>query len=398
MKRVSPQRKSDSIEKKLWDKIKNFVKRSCILKDEKSDVAHHFAYMYPNLWREVEDFHNDMMRWNKERKLHGNSITYSFRSPYEWLNRKHFKTSAGGCLDEEDRKKQVEEIRRHSLTLLHATNIKTELRERYKQIVEPSYVRQHKLAYFTHRKKYPQDIDTRYLIIHELAKYKCDATISFLESLVRCEKNLPLQHYAWECLNSLGVYGVHKGRRPGKKRPSHLKGFKPLTTPQDLLNAIYNSPLEQMKHYDIFLSHSYKDYADLLKLKTYLNSQGLHVYMDWVNDRDELQRDKTCAETAAVITERILACKVILYIHTDNSLTSQWTPWELGFAYAHHIPIIVYQPKPVPQFPEYLQLYLQAERSDDQLVINNGNECMPLMEYISTLKSKNNGTKTIYRR
>ena len=89
-----------------------------------------------------------------------------------------------------------------------------------------------------------------------------------------------------------------------------------------------------MKHYDLFLSHSYKDKDKLIELKDSLNAIGLNVYTDWVNDKDELLRDLTCAETAKVITERLKASKAILYVHTNASFDSKWTPWELGFASA----------------------------------------------------------------
>ena len=237
------------------------------------------------------------------------------------------------------------------------------------QHTQPRYVSQYIKAYYNTRKLNPEDIDTRYLIVHELAKYKCEGTIQFLTKLVRCEKNLPLQHYAWLKLNELGVTGVHKGRRKGKKKLTHTKGFVPIHTPQDLLKAIYNSPLEQMKHYDLFLSHSYKDKDKLIELKDSLNAMGLNVYMDWVNDKDELLRDLTCAETAKVITERIKASKAILYVHTNASLDSKWTPWELGFASALNKPILVYRPEPTENEPEYLQLYIPVVLEEGQLLV-----------------------------
>ena len=89
-----------------------------------------------------------------------------------------------------------------------------------------------------------------------------------------------------------------------------------------------------MKHYDLFLSHSYRDKDKLIELKNTLNALGLNVYMDWVNDKDELIRTLTSKYMAIVITERIKASKAILYVHTNSSMNSKWTPWELGFAYA----------------------------------------------------------------
>ena len=93
--------------------------------------------------------------------------------------------------------------------------------------------------------------------------------------------------------------------------------------------------------------------------------------MDWVNDKDELLRTLTSADTAAVITERIKASKAILYVHTNSSLDSKWTPWELGYAYALGKPILVYRPELTDEEPEYLQLYHSATIEKGEIFVEN---------------------------
>lgn len=107
---------------------------------------------------------------------------------------------------------------------------------------------------------------------------------------------------------------------------------------------------------------------------------GLNVYMDWVNDKDELLRDLTCAETAKVITERLKASKAILYVHTNASLDSKWTPWKLGFASALNKQILVYRPDPTENEPEYLQLYIPVFWEEGQLLV--GIEKIDIIEWI----------------
>ena len=107
---------------------------------------------------------------------------------------------------------------------------------------------------------------------------------------------------------------------------------------------------------------------------------GLNVYMDWVNDKDELLRNLTCADTAKVITERIKASKAILYVHTNSSLDSKWTPWELGFASALNKPILVYRPEPTENEPEYLQLYIPVVLEEGQLLV--GVEKTDIIEWL----------------
>lgn len=370
-KHISANRVAESKELILWKKIKKPFQKAKGLAGN-GDLVKLFKYCYPNLWRDVCEYHEEMRKWNASRIKKELSTVYEYDSPEQFLE-SHSNVKADTSIvngkTQEEIKALIETIRNHSLAKLNKRRAKEAKRERYIQHTQPRYVSQHIKAYYNTRKLNPEDIDTRYLIVHELAKYKCEGTIQFLTMLVRCEKNLPLQHYAWMKLNELGVTGVHKGRRKGKKKLTHTKRFVPIHTPQDLVKAIYNSPLEQMKHYDLFLSHSYKDKDKLIELKDSLNAMGLNVYMDWLNDKDELLRNLTCAETAKVITERLKASKAILYVHTNASLDSRWTPWELGFASALNKPIIVYRPEPTENEPEYIQLYIPVVLEEGQLLV-----------------------------
>lgn len=381
-KHISANQVAESKELVLWKKIKKPFQKAKGLAGNR-DLVELFKYCYPNLWRDVCEYHEEMRKWNASRKKKKLSAVYEYESPEQFLE-SHSNVKADTSIvngkTQEEINALIETRRNHSLVKLNSRKAKDAKRERYIQHTQPRYVSQHINAYYNTRKLHPEDIDTRYLIVHELAKYKCEGTIQFLTNLVRCEKNLPLQHYAWLKLNELGVTGVHKGRRKGKKKFTHTKSFVPIQTPQELLNAIYNSPLEQMKHYDLFLSHSYKDKDKLIELKDSLNAMGLNVYMDWVNDKDELLRNLTCAETAKVITERLKASKAILYVHTNASLDSKWTPWELGFASALNKPILVYRPEPTENEPEYLQLYIPVVLEGGHLLV--GKEKTNISEWL----------------
>lgn len=374
---VSAKRKAISIGKVLWESIKKSVKQIKGLAQDR-DFIGTYKYCYPDLWRDVCEYHREMKRWNRQRVARGLRAVYPFDSPEAFLLSKSRRIAGMKTLphtkndgETSGNDEHIEALRRNSLENLSKRLGKERQRERYKQHVQPSYARQHIQTYYEMRKRCPADIDTRYLIIHELAKYKCDETIRFLRSLVQCEKNVPLQHYAWECLNSMGITGTHKGRRKGKKKMTHTQTYSPIATLQNLLKAIYNSPLEKMKQYDLFLSHSYKDKGKLIELKDTLNRLGLNVYMDWVNDKDELLRTLTSADTATVITERIKVSKAILYVHTNSSLDSKWTPWELGYAYALGKPILVYRPELTTEEPEYLQLYHSTTIEKGEIFIEN---------------------------
>ena len=56
--------------------------------------------------------------------------------------------------------------------------------------------------------------------------------------------------------------------------------------------------------YDVFLSHSYQDADVIHGVKSIIESHGLNVYVDWIDDAG-LDRGKVTSKTAQVLRERI---------------------------------------------------------------------------------------------
>ncbi len=79
----------------------------------------------------------------------------------------------------------------------------------------------------------------------------------------------------------------------------------------------------------LFLSHSHKDRDLVLSIKKFLESRGIAVYVDWL---DEGMPEETSAETAKAIKGKIESNNKFAVIVTENSKSSKWVPWELGFA------------------------------------------------------------------
>lgn len=82
--------------------------------------------------------------------------------------------------------------------------------------------------------------------------------------------------------------------------------------------------------FDVFLSHSIADAEIVLGVKQLLEERGLKVYVDWVEDA-QLDRRAVTKATAAVLRQRMLQSQSLIYLSSDNSSTSKWMPWELGF-------------------------------------------------------------------
>jgi hypothetical protein len=89
------------------------------------------------------------------------------------------------------------------------------------------------------------------------------------------------------------------------------------------------------EHFDIFLSHSYKDTIDdpvelLVGMKRYLESLNYKVYVDWLVD-PKLNRATVTRTTAKTLRTRMDNSDCLFFVTSKNSQESKWMPWELGY-------------------------------------------------------------------
>lgn len=82
--------------------------------------------------------------------------------------------------------------------------------------------------------------------------------------------------------------------------------------------------------FDVFLSHSVLNADVILGLKNVLETQGLRVYVDWIED-PELDRDHVSAATADRIRQRMGSSRSLVYATSRAASRSRWMPWELGY-------------------------------------------------------------------
>lgn len=78
-----------------------------------------------------------------------------------------------------------------------------------------------------------------------------------------------------------------------------------------------------------FLSHSHKDETLAKGVQGFLQSHGWDVYIDWEDMSMPERPDRTTAEN---IQRRIRELNWFLFLATQNSMTSRWCPWEIGYA------------------------------------------------------------------
>ena len=111
-------------------------------------------------------------------------------------------------------------------------------------------------------------------------------------------------------------------------RLATLRESRPLgIAVQNRYNSIDEARADQIQI--VFLSHSHKDSDLALGVQGFLERQGWKVYIDW---QDAAMPEQTNRQTAENIRQRIQACHKFLFLATENSLTSRWCPWEIGYA------------------------------------------------------------------
>jgi len=85
-----------------------------------------------------------------------------------------------------------------------------------------------------------------------------------------------------------------------------------------------------LSNYDIFLSHCSRDRQEVLGVHALLKAQGLKVFVDWIED-PLTNRAKVTSVNAAWLRQVMRASKTFVYLVSDNSESSKWMAWELGY-------------------------------------------------------------------
>lgn len=122
----------------------------------------------------------------------------------------------------------------------------------------------------------------------------------------------------------------------------------------------------EKSHYQIFLSHSFTDADSVVGLKAIIESLGHSVYVDWMAD-PQLDRSKVSPATAEQLRNRMRSCGSLFFVVSDNSPTSKWMPWELGYFDALRkkvaiLPLVVQPGRMDFKGQEYLGLYPYVTR------------------------------------
>lgn len=140
--------------------------------------------------------------------------------------------------------------------------------------------------------------------------------------------------------------------------------------------------------HDIFLSHAFDDKELILGIAWTLEDLGYTVYLDWRDDTS-LDRKNVNPATALKLRERMRKSKCLLFATTENTSTSKWMPWELGFkdGQSNRSAILPVQATSPDDFrgQEYLGIYpyITQQRSQggqERLWVRRSRTCFVVLE------------------
>ena len=143
---------------------------------------------------------------------------------------------------------------------------------------------------------------------------------------------------------------------------SQLRGYRKSTKSYNLsLNESLRNFKNESKFLKtkIFLSHKHDELENLEGAVSFLNSHGVQVYVDWL---DEGMPKVTSGSTAIRIKEKIKENDKFILLATEGAINSKWCNWELGLGdaakYVSNIAILpVKRDYSVFSGSEYLEIY-----------------------------------------
>lgn len=339
-----------------------------------------FKRLYPYMWSDLE---KQYLYWHGKNEYlikHGKKSRYNFRKPYNFIldcsyhvRKNHERT----ILSDGEKAKIEAEILADSLKKVKKKQNKLLSKLHYVQEIEPQYTQAFIDHYFN-----TNDLHERLEIIRELSKYKSDKIIKFFYKVNACTRNFSLKEESMRYIQGLGLPFVLRRKKKGKTTFIDNEIVKNESSPEELRKRLYVDKLERLKVFDVFISHNSKDEDKIIDFFKLLNEKHYVAYIDWVNDKFDLKREWCNASTAEVIKERIRQSRVFVLYLTEQTLKSQWCPWELGYADALGKKICIFQRfKSDTKIPEFYSAYPKLVFSNQPIIRLNG-EDIPFDKWI----------------
>jgi len=113
-------------------------------------------------------------------------------------------------------------------------------------------------------------------------------------------------------------------------RESELREFATQATQDGAFATLRKDATTAYGPFDVFVSHSVRDARVVLGIRQMLESQGLKVYVDWIDDK-QMDRSSVSPATADRLRRRMTESRSLIYATSRAASKSRWMPWELGY-------------------------------------------------------------------
>jgi hypothetical protein len=265
---------------------------------------------------------------------------------------------------------------------------------KYKQlnISTQQVLPQHILAY-TDEFWQTNDAYEKLRIIEECAKFKHDSTVLFLRKVVSCEYTWEVVHQAFIELQKFSefVYLPKKkkgeiARNANKRAKEGIQIFRTPRSAREIVREFETDKFHQKsKVFDVFVSHSLHDRINVRSYVDKLNSFGLLCFVDWIYDPSDLSRDKTDDYTPEALKIRLQQSKILLLLRSNESDSSTWVSWEIGYFMALNKKITVLTlPATTSPMPEYLIKCASVFIKDHNFVVSDNEIQYNLKDWINS--------------
>lgn len=183
------------------------------------DFVSKFRQCFAVNWLRLEIHCSNYHRRANDRKKNHQEPIYNCPTPDVYLlnyakhllNRLRREHAEGVVLSQVERNDLEWKLQETSDVKLKDYQEKDLGRMRLRQSSTPSYIGYYTRIYYQHRKLHPDDINTRYIILHEAAMYRCDNSVRLLHQVSQCERNHSLRKYAFKALQEMGIQDAKLG-------------------------------------------------------------------------------------------------------------------------------------------------------------------------------------------
>ncbi|MGT2593427.1 TIR domain-containing protein [Vibrio cholerae] len=352
----------------------------------KEDFIKLFSEVYPDDLLSIQKHFSFYEHKNKTRKVgknlyfpHPSELLYNIAKPEikkikkdEWciIKAESNKKSALRSELQEKNKRQYK---------YRKNNIST-------QNVTPRYIKELIQKYWSENVKL-----RRLLIVIECSKFKNEKTILFFRQVLSGEKDWFIRNYCFRTLQRFDevTYLSPKGKGKREQYDTLVTLFgcdykeDIGRTPEDIIKEFYEDEyIELAKDFDIFISHAFLN-ADLVEdLVCHLNELGLVAFVDWKNDRQDLNRSKSNLYTKEVLELRMRQSRTLLLIRTKESDSSTWVSWEIEYFSSLQKKIAVLNTNDNSPERGIIEALPKAKYLDNKLFISENNKKTDIVEWI----------------